>query len=170
MATGCISDSHAALDADTKAQFFNHISLNPNSRRVSLADRKAMIEWLTSCGKRPSNQKEFSRRNYVKRTFSWDEVTKELWAVDESNNGKRLVITEESIPDVVETVHVQNHHQGWDATWKEVRFRYYGILRADLIFLRKRCQVCTLDPKKQPKQARSSHTTALTANSREATE
>ena len=160
----CTSDDSVAFDADTKTQLLHHIHSSPNSRRVSLADRRTMIEWLTNRGKRPSNQKEFSRRNYVKRTFIWDEGTQDLWAMGESQGEWRLVVTEESIPDVVETVHIQNRHQGWDTTWKDVRSRYYGILRADLIFFLKRCRVCAQDPRKQPKHARFSPDPSMTTH------
>ncbi len=36
-------------------------------------------------------------------------------------------------------------------TWKDVSTSYYGILRSDVIFLVKQCQVCAKNPSKRPK-------------------
>lgn len=55
------------------------------------------------------------------------------------------------IADVVDFVHNGNGHAGWDATWKDVSNLYYGILRSDVIFLLKRCQICASNPSKRPK-------------------
>ncbi len=55
------------------------------------------------------------------------------------------------IADVVDFVHKGNGHAGWDATWKDVSNLYYGILRSDVIFLLKRCQICASNPSKRPK-------------------
>ncbi len=65
------------------------------------------------------------------------------------------------IADVVELVHKENGHAGWDATWKDVSSSYYGILRSDVIFLLKRCQICAENPRKRPKGS-----TATMPNSR----
>jgi len=66
----------------------------------------------------------------------------------------RKVVTEDKISEVVEQVHVANGHAGWDATWRDVSHSYHGILRADVIFLLKRCLVCAKDPRKHPKNRR----------------
>ena len=55
------------------------------------------------------------------------------------------VITEDNILDVVELVHTSIGHAGWDAIWKEISNLYNGILRADVIFLLKRCSICVRD-------------------------
>lgn len=62
-----------------------------------------------------------------------------------------MVVTEDMIVDVVESVHEGNSHVGWDVTWKAVSTSYYGIPRSDLIFLLKRCQICAQTPSKRPK-------------------
>lgn len=140
------------LTSSTKSAFLQYLRDNSNNRRVSQIDKEILIDWLTNPHKRPSSQKEFSRRNYVWKTFAWDEKTRNLVAAAKTNEVKnRMVITDDMIPDVVEIVHKGNGHAGWDATWKEVSTSYYGILRSDVIFLLKQCQICVSNPSKRPK-------------------
>jgi hypothetical protein len=147
------SSNHAVtLNQNTKSVFLQYIHENPNSRRVSLAEKDNLIRWLTNAGARPSSQKEFSRRHYVQKTFTWDETSYILLAIAKKDGDKnREVVTEDMIPDIVELVHESNGHAGWDATWKDISSSYYGILRADVIFLLKRCQICAENPRKRPK-------------------
>lgn len=141
---------------NTRAALLQHMCENPNTRRVSQSEKYILIEWFTNPSKRPSSQKEFSRRNYVWKTFAWDEKTQNLSAAAKSGEGQdRTVVTKDMIADVVEFVHKGNEHAGWDATWKDVSTSYYGILRSDVIFLLKRCQICALNPSKRPKEAPS---------------
>lgn len=53
--------------------------------------------------------------------------------------------------DLVDLIHQQNSHAGWDATWATLSSSYYGVLRSDLIFLLKRCQICAQSPPKRSK-------------------
>ncbi|KAH0537650.1 hypothetical protein FGG08_005563 [Glutinoglossum americanum] len=155
--TGPTSNNVVIFSLSTRTAFSNHVRENPNNRRVSQADREIMIEWLTNPSKRPSSQKQFSRRNYVRKAFVWDESTQSLLAVGKTSEDKRRkVVTENVIVDVVESVHERNNHLGWDATWKDVSTSYYGILRSDVIFLLKQCRVCAQDPSKRPKGSTAS--------------
>lgn len=132
----------------------HHLDENPNSRRVSQNDKEVLIEWLTDPDRRPRSQEEFSRRNYVRKSFIWDEKNQTLLAVAKKDGGKnRVVITTDMIADIVEMVHKDNNHAGWDRTWDDVSTSYYGILRSDVIFLLKQCQNrhCTQNPSKRPK-------------------
>jgi hypothetical protein len=147
-ASACIP---RAFDDESKANFLDFLRGHPNNRRVSSAERALIIEWLAGGTRRPTSQSEFSRRNYVKRTFAWDEGSQNLVAIGKNNNEHRVVIVLESIADAVETMHVQNNHLGWDATWRDVSSAYYGILRSDVIFLLKRCHVCAQNPSKRAK-------------------
>lgn len=150
--TSTSSTDLASLTPDTRAAFVQYLRDNPNDRRVSQADQEILIEWLTNPHKRPSTQKEFSRRNYVRKTFVWNEKTGRLFVAAKTGGDKdRTVVTEDMIATVVEFVHEGNGHAGWDATWKDVSNKYYGILRTDVIFLLKRCQVCASNPSKRPK-------------------
>lgn len=63
------------------------------------------------------------------------------------------MVVEENIADVVEAVHSRNGHAGWDATWKDVSTSYHGILRSDVIYLLRRCQICLHNPSKRPKDS-----------------
>ena len=138
--------------ASTRATFQQRLRDNPSSRRISKNDKDIVIEWLTNPCKRPSSQKEFSRRNYILKTFIWDERTQTLSAVGKAKGEKdRIVVTEDTIADVVDSVHKSNSHGGWDATWKNINRSYHGILRSDVIYLLKQCQVCALNPSKRPK-------------------
>ena len=138
--------------ASTRAAFQQRLRENPANRRISKLDKDIVVEWLTDPCKRPSSQKEFSRRNYILKTFTWDERTQSLLAVGKAKgeNG-RIVVTEDAIVDVVDSVHQSNNHGGWDATWKDINSSYHGILRSDVIFLLKQCQVCASNPSKRPK-------------------
>ncbi|KAK5309726.1 hypothetical protein LTR70_010038 [Exophiala xenobiotica] len=140
-----------AFPEDARRAFLQLISEKPNTRRVSQHDKWTMVEWLTNPQKRPSSQEDFSRRNYVRRSFAWDEKGQMLVALDKSKGNHRVVVTTDNIINVVEKVHTQNGHAGWDATWKDVSTLYYGILRSDVIFLLKSCQVCVQNPTKRPK-------------------
>ncbi|KIY01702.1 uncharacterized protein Z520_01840 [Fonsecaea multimorphosa CBS 102226] len=142
----------ATFSGSTKNAFLQHLRETPNRRRVSQSDRIALIEWLTNPYKRPASQEESSRRNYAQKTFSWDNETQSLLAVAKNRGDHaRTVITTDMIADTVERVHENNGHAGWDATWKDVSNSYYGILRSDVIFLLKQCQLCSKDPSKRPK-------------------
>jgi len=138
-----------------RAAFLEYLRSNPNNRRVSQSDKEILIEWLTNPNKRPLSQEEFSRRNYVRKTFAWNEESQTLRAVAKKGESKdRTVITTDMIADVVEMVHKasgDSGHGGWDATWKDVSASYYGILRSDVIFLLKQCQYCSCKPSKRPK-------------------
>ncbi|KAL5866350.1 hypothetical protein ACKVWL_011507 [Pyricularia oryzae] len=137
-----------------RTEFQQYIAENPSNRRVSQSERDQFLQWLTADVTRPSSQKEFSRRNYVRRSFIWDEATGDIRTTSGSNEEKnRVLITDDSIVDVVEVIHTNNQHGGWDATWNEIRKSYYGILRNDVIFLLRRCLVCAKDPRKRPKDS-----------------
>jgi len=151
MATLSPSDLQT-FTSDTRAAFQQYLSENPNSRRITSLEKNRIIEWLTTSDIKLSSQKEQSRRNYVRKTFTWDESSGELLARAKTDKEKpRTVVLEDSIMDVIQSVHEQNGHLGWDATWKAISSRYYGILRADLIYLLKRCQICVRNPSKRPK-------------------
>jgi len=150
--TGTSSTTIVTFTASTKFAFLQHVHENPNSRRVSQTEKESIVEWFKDSHKRPSSQQEFSRRNYVWRTFAWDENTKILLAaVKRDGMMPRAVVTEDLIADVVESVHEGNGHAGWDATWEDVSAKYYGIPRSDVIHLLKQCQTCALKPSKRPK-------------------
>lgn len=147
-ASACIT---RAFDDQSKAAFLDFLRGHPNNRRVSSTERALIIEWLAGVTRRPTCQREFSRRNYVKKTFAWDEESQNLLAIGKDGDENRVVITLESIADVVEAMHIRNNHLGWDATWRDVSSAYYGILRSDVIFLLKRCHACAHDPSKRAK-------------------
>ena len=149
---GTSSKPIVTFTASTKSAFLQHIHESPNNRRVSQTEKESIVEWLTNSHRRPSSQQEFSRRNYVWKTFAWDEMTQSLLAnVKRHGEMPRAVVTEDSIADVVESVHEGNGHAGWDATWEDVSAKYYGIPRSDVIHLLKRCQTCACNPSKRPK-------------------
>lgn len=152
----------ASFTPSTRAVFLQRLRENPHLRRVSQTDKELLAVWLTDPHKQPLSQKEFSRRNYVLRTFIWDEQAQNIFVPAKTEGEKhRLVVTEDKIADVVEIVHKSNNHGGWDATWKDISNSYYGILRSDVIHLLKQCQICALNPTKRPKGStatrRSSH-------------
>ncbi|KAI1167872.1 hypothetical protein F5B18DRAFT_599103 [Nemania serpens] len=148
-----------SFNPNVKIEFHYHLKSNPSNRRVSSAEKLNLIEWLTDPNTHPSSQKEFSRRNYVRKTFRWDHVEHDLQAIPRKVGEKeRKVVTDDSIVDTVWSVHTNNEHSGWDATWKTVSSLYYGILRADVIFLLQRCEICAQDPRKRPKGSSTSNT------------
>ncbi|KAF2462088.1 hypothetical protein BDY21DRAFT_368221 [Lineolata rhizophorae] len=147
----------SAFTPATRSAFARYLSENPNNRRVSLAERENIIEWLTNPLRKPTTQKEFSRRNYVRNHFQWDQHSQRLMALGRrEDEGSRIVVTEDQILEVVEQVHRDIGHAGWDATWKTLSAHYYGILRSDIIFLLRRCQICAQNPAKRPKGAHAS--------------
>ena len=136
----------------TKTSFREHMRTNPSKRRMSQSEKNNIISLLTDTHPSPLSQKEFSRRNYVRKQFFWDEQGGVLLANPKSSDGSnRNVVTEDDIPEVVAQVHQQCGHAGWDATWKAISSSYYGIIRSDLIYLLKNCRVCLPDPAKRPK-------------------
>lgn len=88
----------------------------------------------------------------MRRTFTLDDDGY-LISIGPTDAGekRRLVVKEHEIIHYVDHVHNGILHRGWDATWKEVSERYYGILRADINFLLKRCPRCLTDPIKATK-------------------
>ncbi|KAL4802473.1 hypothetical protein BDV18DRAFT_146786 [Aspergillus unguis] len=145
------SQQPVSFSQNTRASFAQHLREHPSNRRVSPIEKENIIEWLTNPEKRPSSQREFSRRNYARKTFVWDNERQDLLAINKSQEGGRIVVAEDRIADTVEFVHNRNGHAGWDATWKDVSTSYHGILRSDVIYLLRRCQVCLYNPLKRPK-------------------
>ena len=146
------SGSENTISQRARAAFPRYLQENPSNHRISQAERANLIDWLTNPHRRPSSQPEFSRRNYARKTFLYDEENDNLFAVAKKDEEKnRRVVTEDVIVDVVETVHQDNGHAGWDATWKDVNKSYHGILRSDVIFLLKQCGICAANPRKRPK-------------------
>jgi hypothetical protein len=146
------ANSLDAFSPNTRSEFHSYLENNPNRRRVSQVERQNLIEWLSNSHAPPCSQKEFSRRNYVRKNFTWDQSGQVLTALARKKKEKdRRVVTEDEILDVVERVHANNGHAGWDATWKDISNSHYGILRADVIFILKRCLVCAQNPRKRPK-------------------
>ncbi|KAL6232558.1 hypothetical protein BDW75DRAFT_242837 [Aspergillus navahoensis] len=137
----------------TRTSFLQHLAEHPSSRRLSRSEKESVIEWLTNPSRKPSSQAEYSRRNYARRTFCWDSEQRNLLAINKNGSGNtRIVVTEGMIPDIVEVVHNNNGHAGWDGTWKDISNSYYGILRSDVIYLLKRCRICMHNPSKRPKK------------------
>lgn len=153
------SQDLVSFHPQTKEAFLQYLLENPSSRRISRHDRENLLEWLTNPSKRPTSQAEFSRRNYIRRTFTWDAESQNLLANPKSGEGgHRVVVFEDRIADTVEWVHESNGHAGWDNTWKNISISYYGILRSDVIYLLKKCQICAHDPSKRPKRTRANVT------------
>lgn len=140
-----------------RVEFLEYVSKNPKSRRVSREDRGTFIEWISSSpSATSSSQQEASRKHYVRKNFTWDAERDLLQAAPTSTQtAYRPIVTIEEIVDVVGAVHVSNAHAGWDTTWKRVSASFYGILRADVVFLLKRCDTCALNPRKRPKNRRN---------------
>jgi hypothetical protein len=152
-----VSASEGIFSTATRADFIRYLQENPNGRRISLKEQENIVRWLTDPIQKPSSQKEFSRRNYARKTFAWDEITRQLSTAGRApEDGPRLVVTENNIVEAVASVHESNGHLGWDATWRDISTRYYGILRSDVIHLLKQCPQCAQDPSKRPKSMMSS--------------
>lgn len=145
------SQSSSLFPKETRTAFQQYLNDHPNKRRVSRNQRLELVGIVTNPEIRPSSQQEFSRRHYVKKTFMWDAKSQTLFTTASGTKPSREVVAEDEIVDVVETVHLSTGHAGWDATWKGVSSSYYGILRADVIFLIKQCPICVQDPRKRPK-------------------
>lgn len=161
-----LSLTHVTFTLETKVSFLQYVCESPNNRRVSREERENIIQWLTDPLKRPTSQTEFSRRNYVRKTFVWEDASQHLLAAPKTNGArKRIVVTEDMIANVVEHVHENNDHAGWDYTWRDVSISYYGILRSDVIHLLKQCQVCAHNPSKRPKDSITATTDTQLADS-----
>lgn len=116
--------------------FNEYLLTHPNRQRVTEQDFIDIIGWLTDPNKQPKDQAEYSRRNYVRQTFKWVDVdnSKTLYNISLKNKELRPVVINNHIVECVESVHIDIGHLGWDATWKEVKKNYYGILKSDVIF------------------------------------
>ena len=142
--------------SETKSDFAQYLRQTPNTRRVSKVEMQNITDWLTDPERQPISQQEHSRRNYVRRVFSCEQDERSVYAVAKSKEARnRLVITEDKIVEAVDLAHQNNAHGGWDVTWKDIISSCYGILRADVIFLPKRCQTCAQIPYKRPKNIRA---------------
>lgn len=160
-------NQQVTFTSHTKSAFLQYVYAHPSSRRISLAEKENLIGWLTDSRKEPHDQKEFSRRYYAKKTFAWDEDNRTLIAIAKENCEKgRIVVTEDLIATLIERVHNENGHAGWDATWRDVSNSYYGILRSDVNFLLKQCQICAGNPRKRPKGLATTLATDPPANHR----
>ncbi|KAH7016434.1 uncharacterized protein B0I36DRAFT_46156 [Microdochium trichocladiopsis] len=102
-------------------QLFLHIdeSLGRGLRVIAYHTKNDYV-WSPDHHTPPSSEKEFGRRNYVWKTFTWDQDGQMLAAVSKGGGKKRTVIIEDCIIEVVELVHTSNSHAGWDTTWRDV--------------------------------------------------
>lgn len=149
----CSVPSASTFPPSIRDDFIHHIQNSPNNRRISRTERTTIIGWLTDPANKPTSQQQSSRRNYIRKRFEWNDSRAELYAlVKGSETERKEVVTEDRIVDTVESVHVNNGHGGWDATWNDIAKSYYGILRADVIFLVKQCEICAQNPRKRPKK------------------
>jgi len=147
-----IQNESSLFEDSARASLARSIAEHPSSRRITHVQGRKIIDWLTESRRQPTTQEEFSRRNYVRKMFVWDESESRLLAVSKSTSYRmRAVVFTDDIVDVVEQVHRTNGHGGWDTTWESINSHYYGILRADVILLLKTCRVCSHDPRKRPK-------------------
>ncbi|KAK5093559.1 hypothetical protein LTS08_008883 [Lithohypha guttulata] len=123
------SDSTSLID-DARVSLALFIAEHPSPRRVSRIEERNIIDWLNNPDRRPTTQEEFSRRNYVRKSFVWDEHESKLLTTGKNGSGHlRVVVLTDEIVDVVERVHQASGHSGWDATWNTINDLYYGILR-----------------------------------------
>jgi hypothetical protein len=149
-------------DPDIQTAFDKHLRDTPSSHRISRAEADKIAQWLKAPQLRPASQAESSRRHYVRKKFIWDaDANLLLTAPKPTQPERRVVVADGAIIDIVKTVHENNHHAGWDATWRDVSNAYYGILRSDVIFLLKRCPRCSENPRKRPKSLPNNGNTSI---------
>lgn len=166
-------------EPEVQREFRHYLEKNTNKKHISAERKHSLIRWLSDTDAKPQSQSDYSLRNYAFKTYKWDDDTNILWGIGKSEkpekpakNGKgkkswvsgkrkanrsakcqdRVVVTEDEILNVVEQIHMSNDHGGWDATWDEVSSKYCGIVRSDVIFLLKRCYICTIKPRKQSRR------------------
>jgi hypothetical protein len=146
------SEQVAVFADEDRAALEQYLRDSPNARRLTPERKDLWLRWLTNSDGRSLSQTEHNQRHYIRKTFVLDAAGKVISTRPrEKEERARLVVTTDEIADVIEAVHVESGHRGWDATWKDVSSSYYGILRADVIFLLQRCPVCLRDPRKKPK-------------------
>ncbi|KAM0449843.1 hypothetical protein ACHAPV_006968 [Trichoderma viride] len=165
-------------EPQVQREFRHYLEENTNKKHISAERKHNLIRWLSDKDAKPQEQSDYSLRNYAFKTYKWDGTNHILWGIGKSEkpekpakNGKgkktwdsgkggkgsrkcqdRVVVTEDEILTVVEKIHMSNDHGGWDATWDEVSSKYCGIVRSDVIFLLKRCYICTIKPRKQSRR------------------
>lgn len=164
-------------EPEVQREFRDYLEENANKKHITAERKHSLIRWLSDSDAKPQEQRDYSLRNYAFKTYRWDGDRHILWSIGKpesekpAKNGKakkawrswksgkgskkcqdRMVVTEDEILNVVEQIHMSNDHGGWDATWDEVSSKYSGIVRSDVIFLLKRCYICTIKPRKQSRR------------------
>lgn len=164
-------------EPEVQREFRDYLDENANKKHITAERKHSLIRWLSDNDAKPQDQRDYSLRNYAFKTYRWDGDRHILWGIGKpesekpAKNGKgkkawrsgksgkgskkcqdRMVVTEDEILNVVEQIHMSNDHGGWDATWDEVSSKYCGIVRSDVIFLLKRCYICTIKPRKQSRR------------------
>lgn len=141
-----------SFTSETHERFRAYLNSNPSTRRIDSSERLDIIAWLRDEDRRPSSQKDQSRRNYVRKTFACNKSDGMLRTqMKGSDQLEKIVVLQDDIIGVVQDIHEEINHAGWDATWSTLSSRYHGILRNDVIFLLRECQVCKHDPRKRQK-------------------
>ena len=103
------------FDSTTNGALLHFFVDHPNNRRISLAEKEKVIGWLTNAAPASSSQ-EFSRRNYTRKTFTWEKDTQQLFTTAKNKDGHaRLVVTWDEIVKTVRSIHQNNGHAGWEA-------------------------------------------------------
>ncbi|RFU74682.1 hypothetical protein TARUN_7552 [Trichoderma arundinaceum] len=171
MATVYEQDHPFTNSFEIQQEFSTYLRETPNKIRISNEDKWKIIGWLNGpVNQMPEYQKQYSRRNYVLRSYRWDERGQNLIAIAKRpDKGDRVVVAEGDILKIVEKEHIISGisgHGGWDATWWGIRRKYSGIIRSDIIFLLKRCGTCLSNPRKRSRaiQARDENAAQGSSN------
>ena len=79
----------------------------------------------------------------MKTHFKTDELGLAIYTqATEHHLAERLVIMESSILDIIQEEHCRVGHSGVHGTWAGISKSFYGIIRTEVMWLLKRCQVC----------------------------
>ncbi len=111
-------------------------SRNSSRKRISLAERQQMIDWVTET----VQQRGAKRRSWTKAHFFYK--NRKLWRNPDKTHEAREVIAEPEILDAIIATHNSLGHAGQDTTAKNVGQSYYGVSRKEVVFLVKFCEIC----------------------------
>ena len=138
-----LEEAIPAFNEATRTAFAAYLEVNEHRYQITDSTYEQYITYLTNALYEPSSRADQAKRAFVKTSFQMDEGGYALQAcATERHKQARLVIMQSSIFDIIQEEHCRIGHAGVHPTWAAVSQGYYGIIRTEIIWLLKRCQIC----------------------------
>ncbi|EXU94631.1 integrase core domain protein, partial [Metarhizium robertsii] len=121
-----------------------HLIAATNRERIEYTKWRELHILLDNPDRKPRNQTESRLKHRALSEFEL--INNRLHRRPDSKHPEpRYVVPENEAFDTIANQHLRLLHAGKNKTWEAVQQKFYGITRADVEFVIKRCKNCALD-------------------------